>query len=60
MTFKNKLEEAYWIGCIRHAEEMDRIKGATIAAKWKVVEYTDYADGMLLELRRRQKVNIIK
>ena len=53
--FKNKIEQEFWIGCIRHAESLERIKGSTIEAKWHKNDYIEYADEMLKKLRERQK-----
>ena len=53
--FKNKIEQDFWIGCIRHAERLKETKGTYIEVKYHKSEYIEYADKMLEQFREKQK-----
>lgn len=54
VTFKNDSEKEFWMKCIKHAENKDLHSGNTIEATFKRRQYTEYADDMVLELRKRE------
>jgi len=55
INFENEIEKEFWMGCIRHAENLDARSGTTIEAKWHSSNYIEYADEMLRKFRQRSK-----